>query len=305
MSSLATTSPIRPTEPGPRTPPETTGVRRRRRRPRVAMLMTHVALVVSGIAWMYPFLWTLGSSLKDTDEFFGRGLNPLPQQLLWSNYQQAWEQASFGTYFINTLLITIGTCVGTLVVTAMAGYVLARAPFPGRNVCLFLISATLFLPHGYTIIPIFDLMEKLGLLNSLFSIIIVQAAGGVVFGTFLFMGYFQTIDRELEDAAKVDGASFHQTFWRIMLPLSGPMLATVGLFTAISAWNSYFIPLVFTLARPEQRTLSVGMYAFIGENSTQWTLLCAGSIITLVPIIALFVMLQRFFVNGLAGAIKG
>jgi ABC-type glycerol-3-phosphate transport system permease component len=279
--------------------------RGRRRRPRAALVMTHVALIVSGVAWMYPFLWTLGSSLKDTDEFFGRGLNPLPAQLLWSNYQQAWEQASFGTYFINTLLITVGTCVATLVVTAMAGYVLARTPFPGRTVVLFLISATLFLPHGYTIIPIFDLMEKLGLLNSLFSIIIAQSAGGVVFGTFLFMGYFQTIDAELEDAARVDGASFHQTFWRIMLPLSGPMLATVGLFTAINAWNSYFIPLVFTLARPEQRTLSVGMYAFIGENSTQWTLLCAGSVITLVPIIALFVMLQRFFVNGLAGAIKG
>ncbi|HTF12062.1 MAG TPA: carbohydrate ABC transporter permease [Asanoa sp.] len=302
MSSVATTSVPPLSRPAASAP---VPARPRRRKPRAAMVMTHVALLVSGLAWMYPFLWTLGSSLKDTDEFFGRGLNPLPEQLLWSNYQQAWEQASFGTYFLNTLLITIGTCVGTLLVTAMAGYVLARAPFPGRGIFLFLISATLFLPHGYTIIPIFDLMEKLGLLNSLFSIIIVQAAGGVVFGTFLFMGYFQTIDSELEDAAKVDGASFHQTFWRIMLPLSGPMLATVGLFTAISAWNSYFIPLVFTLARPEQRTLSVGMYAFIGENSTQWTLLCAGSIITLVPIIALFVMLQRFFVNGLAGAIKG
>lgn len=300
--SVATTS-LTPPPPAVVSPPAARP--RRRRRPRVAMVMTHVALLVSGLAWMYPFLWTLGSSLKDTDEFFGRGLNPLPSQVLWSNYQEAWQQASFGTYFVNTLLITVGTCVATLLVTAMAGYVLARAPFPGRNVCLFLISATLFLPHGYTIIPIFDLMEKLGLLNSLFSIIIVQAAGGIVFGTFLFMGYFQTIDKELEDAAKVDGASFHQTFWRIMLPLSGPMLATVGLFTAISAWNSYFIPLVFTLARPEQRTLSVGMYAFIGENSTEWTLLCAGSIITLLPIIALFVMLQRFFVNGLAGAIKG
>ena len=269
------------------------------------MLMTHLVLLVSGIAWMYPFLWTLGSSLKDTDEFFGRGLNPLPQNLLWSNYARAWGQASFGTYFVNTLLITLATCAATLLVTAMAGYVLARTKFPGRNLCLFLISATLFLPHGYTIIPIFDLMEKLGLLNSLFSIIIVQASGGVVFGTFLFMGFFQTMNVELEDAARVDGASFHQTFWRIMLPLSGPMLATVGLFTAINAWNSYFIPLVFTLARPELRTLSVGMYAFVGENSTEWTLLCAGSVITLVPIIALFLMLQRFFVNGLAGAVKG
>jgi ABC-type glycerol-3-phosphate transport system permease component len=305
MSSVVTTpagSPALATTGTGRRPPPAA---RRRRRPRVAMVMTHVALLVSGVAWMYPFLWTLGSSLKSTDEFFGRGLNPLPEQLLWSNYRTAWEHASFGTYFLNTLLITVGTCVGTLLVTAMAGYVLARAPFPGRGVCLALISATLFLPHGYTIIPIFDLIAKLGLLNSLFSVIIVQSTSGIVFGTFLFMGFFQTIDKELEDAARVDGAGFHQTFWWIMLPLSGPMLATVGLFTAISAWNSYFIPLVFTLTRPELRTLSVGMYAFIGENSTDWTLLCAGSVITIAPIVTLFLLLQRFFVNGLAGAVKG
>jgi raffinose/stachyose/melibiose transport system permease protein len=186
----------------------------------------------------------------------------------------------------------------------MAGYVLARTSFVGRGVCLGLVSATLFLPHGYTIIPVFDLVQRLHLLNTLWSVILVQASSGIVFGTFLFMGYFMSIDRELEDAASVDGANFHQTFWRIMLPLSGPMLATVGLFTAISAWNSFFIPLVFTLSRPGLRTLAVGMYAFVGQNSTQWTLLCAGAVITLVPIIALFLVLQRFFVNGLAGAVK-
>ncbi|MGW6199446.1 carbohydrate ABC transporter permease [Kribbella sp. NPDC055110] len=130
------------------------------------------------------------------------------------------------------------------------------------------MSATLFLPHGYMIIPVFDLMQRLHLLNSLWSVIIVQA------------------------------------FARIMLPLSAPMLATVGMFTAITAWNSFFIPLVFTLGRPELRTLAIGMYAFIGENSTEWTLLCAGTVITLTPIILLFVLLQRFFVNGLAGAVK-
>ncbi|WP_020578116.1 carbohydrate ABC transporter permease [Actinopolymorpha alba] len=277
---------------------------RRSRPPRGVRALTHAALLIGGLAWMYPFIWTLGSSFKDTDEFFNRGLNPMPERFLWSNYLEAWQQASFGRYFVNTLLITVGTTVGTLLITSMAGYVLGRTRFPGKKLCLVLISATLFLPHGYTIIPIFDLVDRIGLLNSLWSVILVQAAGGVVFGTFLFMGYFMSIDRELEDAARMDGASFHQTFWQIMLPLSGPMIATVGLFTAISAWNSFFIPLVFTLARPELRTLAVGMYSFIGENSTQWTLLCAGSVITLAPIIALFLLLQRFFVNGLAGAVK-
>lgn len=286
-------------------PPSTPAVvRRKRHRPRAVSVMTHVALLAGGIAWLYPFWWVLGSSLKDTDGFFSGGLNPLPHQFLWSNYTQAWREASFGTYFVNTLLITLGTVALTLITTAMGGYVLARTKFPGRGLSLGLVSATLFLPHGYTIIPIFDTVQRLGLLNSLWAVIIVQASGGVVFGTFLFMGYFGAIDRELEDAARVDGASFHQTFWRVMLPLSGPMAATVGLFTAITAWNSFFIPLVFTLGRPELRTLAVGMYAFIGQNSTQWTLLCAGSVITLAPIVVLFLLLQRFFVNGLAGAVK-
>ncbi|AWS45070.1 carbohydrate ABC transporter permease [Streptosporangium sp. 'caverna'] len=271
---------------------------------RRAPLMTHVFLLVGGIAWLYPFLWTLGSSLKSTDEFFGRGLDPLPGTPLWSNYAQAWQEASFGRYFLNTLTITVATVLITLLVTAMAGYTLARTEFPGKGIVLVAVAATVFLPHGYTVIPIFDIMDALGLLNSLWSIIIVQSAGGIVFGTFLFMGYFRAIDGALEDAARVDGANFHQVFWRIMLPLSGPMLATVGLFTAISAWNSFFIPLVFTLARPELRTLGVGMYAFIGENSTDWVLLCAGSVITLAPIIIIFLVLQRFFVNGLAGAVK-
>lgn len=273
-------------------------------RRRVVTAMTHVALLVSGLAWLYPLFWALGSSLKSDDDFFTDGLNPMPSHFLWANYLNAWREASFSRYFLNTILITLGTVVITLVVTSCAGYVLARTRFPGRGFCLGLVSATLFLPHGYTIIPVFDLMQRLHLLNSLWSVIIVQASGGVVFGTFLFMGYFMAVDRELEDAAQVDGANFHQTFARIMLPLSGPMLATVGLFTAITAWNSFFIPLVFTLGRPELRTLAIGMYAFIGENSTEWTLLCAGTVITLAPIILLFVLLQRFFVNGLAGAVK-
>ncbi|WP_427893262.1 carbohydrate ABC transporter permease [Kribbella sp. GL6] len=273
-------------------------------RRRGVTVMTHVALLVSGLAWLYPLFWALGSSLKSDDDFFSDGLNPMPSHFLWSNYLTAWQEASFSRYFMNTILITLGTVVITLVVTACAGYVLARTRFPGRGFCLGLVSATLFLPHGYTIIPVFDLMQRLHLLNSLWSVIIVQASGGVVFGTFLFMGYFMAVDKELEDAAQVDGANSHQTFVRIMLPLSGPMLATVGLFTAITAWNSFFVPLVFTLGRPELRTLAIGMYAFIGENSTQWTLLCAGTVITLAPIILLFVLLQRFFVNGLAGAVK-
>ena len=267
--------------------------------------LIHLVLLGAGLVWLFPFLWTLGSSFKSADGFFAKGLNPLPDGVHASNYSSAWKEASFGSYFFNTVVVAGGSVILTLLATSMAGYALARTDFPGRKVCIGLISVTLFLPHGYTIIPIFDIVQKLHLLNTLWSVIIVQSSSGLVFATFLFMGYFSTMEREIEDAAKVDGASFHQTFWRVMLPLSGPMIATVGLFTFISAWNSFFIPLVFTLSKPELRTLPVGMYSFLGENSTDWTFVCAGSMVSLVPIVVIFLLLQRYFVNGLAGAVKG
>lgn len=273
-------------------------------RSRGSQLLLHLVLLSGGLFWIYPFLWTLGSSLKSEESFFSSGLNVMPQQFEWLNYVNAWNQAAFGQYLFNTVVTTCLTVVFTLLLTAMAGYVLARYAFPGKKVVVVLIGVSLFLPHGYTIIPVFDIVQRLGLLDTLWSIILVQTAGGMVFNTFLFMGYFATLDRGMEEAARVDGASFHQIFWHIMLPLAGPMLATVALFTFITTWNNFFIPLVFTLGNPDLRTLSVGMYAFIGQNSTHWTCLCAGSVITLAPIILVFVLLQRYFINGVAGAVK-
>ncbi|HTI15399.1 MAG TPA: carbohydrate ABC transporter permease [Dictyobacter sp.] len=273
-------------------------------RRRLLGLLTHVILLVCGVLWMYPFLWTLGSSFKSIDGFFNEGLNIFPKEFEWSNYVQAWNEASFGQFFFNTVFVTVLTVICTLLFASMAGYVLARKSFPGKKYFIGLIAITLFLPHGYTILPVFDIVQRLGLLNTLWSIILVQTAGGMVFSTFLFMGYFTAIDRELDDAARVDGANFHQLFWRVLFPLSGPMLATVALFTFIGTWNSFLIPLVFTLGQPQLQTLAVGMFAFIGQNSTQWTYLCAGSVITLAPIMLVFILLQRYFINGIAGAIK-
>jgi ABC-type glycerol-3-phosphate transport system permease component len=273
-------------------------------RRRVILVVTNVILLGGGILWMYPFLWTLGSSLKSVNGFFNEGLSIIPKEFAWSNYVNAWNEASFGQYFLNTVIVTVATVILTAIFTAMAGYVLARRQFPGKRLVIGLIALTLFLPHGYTIIPVFDIVQRLDLLNTLWSIIIVQTAGGMVFSTFLFMGYFSSLNHEMEDAARVDGAGFHQVFWRVILPMSTPMLATVALFTFIGTWNSFLIPLVFTLGQPELQTLAVGMFAFIGQNSTQWTFLCAGSVITLAPVMLVFVLLQRYFVNAIAGAVK-
>jgi ABC-type glycerol-3-phosphate transport system permease component len=268
-------------------------------------LLLHAALLVCGFFWVYPFLWALGSSLKSEAGFFNEGLSFIPHEFQWSNYADAWTGSSFGQYFFNTVFITILTVAFTLAFTSMAGFVLARTRFPGKMALIALIGITLFLPHGYTIVPVFDLIQRLGLLDSLWSVIIVETAGNMVFSTFLFMGYFSTMDRELEDAARVDGASFHQLFWQVMFPLARPMLATIGLFTFISSWNNFLIPLIFTLGNSDLRTLPVGLYAFIAQTSTNWVLLCAASIISLVPTFLVFVFAQRNIVDAFAGAVKG
>lgn len=267
-------------------------------------LLTHVLLLGFGFLWVFPFLWALGSSLKSSSGFFDEGLSIIPREFLWSNYADAWNEASFGSYFFNTIFTTVATVALTLVFTSMAGYVLARTQFPGKRLVVALVGLTLFLPHGYTILPVFDLVQHLGLLNTLWSIIVVNTAGSMVINTFLFFGYFRTINKEMEEAARIDGAGFHRTFWRVMLPLAGPMIATVTLFTFINAWNSFFVPLVFTLGRPELQTLTVAMAVFTGANSNQWTLLCAGAVMSLLPIMLVFIVLQRLFVEGIAGAVK-
>jgi ABC-type glycerol-3-phosphate transport system permease component len=269
-------------------------------------LLTHLILLIGGLIWVYPFLWMVGSSLKSPEGFFNEGINIIPKDFVWSNYPNAWDVGSFGQYFFNTVFVTLGTVILTLLFSSMAGYTLARRKFPGKAAIIGLIALTLFLPSGYTIIPVYDLIQRLGLLDSpLIAIIVVQTSGGLVFSTFLFMGYFSTINRELEEAAVVDGASFNQLFWLVMFPLATPMLATVGLFTFIGSWNNFFVPLVFTFAEPAMRTLSVGMYAFVGQNSTNWTYVCAGAVISLLPIMLVFIFLQRYFINAIAGTIKG
>jgi len=274
------------------------------RRRTLIMLLTHAVLLGCGFLWVFPFLWALGSSFKSPAGFFGEGLSIIPKEFEWSNYVNAWTQANFGGFFFNTIFTTVCTVVLTLVFTGMAGYVLARTRFPGKGLVLGIVALTLFLPHGYTILPVFDIVQRLGLLNTLWSIIIVNTANSLVLNTFLFFGYFKGMVGEMEEAARIDGAGFNRIFWQVMFPLAGPMIATVALFTFINSWNNFFVPLIFTLGRPDLQTLTVGMASFITQNSTNWTYLCAGSIISLAPIMLVFILLQRFFVEGIAGAVK-
>ncbi|MGD7788808.1 carbohydrate ABC transporter permease [Propionibacteriaceae bacterium Y1700] len=262
------------------------------------MMLVLVAL------WVYPFLWMVSASLKDSLEIFTAGLNLVPETLKFENYQRAWVDAGFGKYLLNTVIVTISTVIIVLIRCSMTGYVLARYDFLGRKVVLVVLVATLFVPAGYTIIPVVDLAAQLGMLNSLGGMVIAMSGGAHVASILLYMGYFRQIPKELEEAAIVDGAGFLRTFVQVMLPLANPVTATVTLMTFLSTWNAFFLPLVFTFSRPDLRTLSVGMLAFQGENTTDWAGMAAAATISLLPVVLLFILLQRHFVEGIAGAVK-
>lgn len=271
----------------------------------VRQYLTHAVLLVAAFYYMYPFLWMLGSSLKAPGEFFSGGAALLPKVAQWSNYPDAWNQGRFGLYFFNTVLISVVSTALVIIVSAMAGYVLSRQQFPGKTFMWSIVALLFFLPQGYAIVPLFDIVQQLNLLNTHAGLILVLAGGGLVSSTALFAGYFATLPKELEESATVDGASMPVMFFRVALPQTKPMMATVGLFHFMNTWNAFFIPLVLTIGAPKLRTLAVGMQAFVGENSTEWTWVCAGAVISILPILLLFFFLQRYFIDSISGAVKG
>ena len=267
-------------------------------------ILTAALLALLCLLWVYPFLWLLSASLKEPLEIFSKGLNLIPDKAQWENYARAWSTAGFAHYMLNTILVTVGTVVLVVLHCSLSGYVLGRYDFYGRRLIIGILGATFVIPAGMTIIPIVDLTQDLGLLSSRWGIILALAGSGQAAGILLYAGYFRRIPKELEEAALIDGASFFTVFFKIMLPLAGPVTATVSVLTFLFAWNSFLIPLVFTFGSPELRTLAVGMLAFVGTNETDWPGMAAAATLSLLPVVTLFFFAQRYLVEGFAGAVK-
>jgi ABC-type glycerol-3-phosphate transport system permease component len=271
---------------------------------RLRLTFTVILLTLVSLVWIYPFLWMISASLKQPLEIFTSGLSLLPQQWRWDNYVRAWSDAGFGRYTLNTVLVTLGTTALAVMQCALTGYVLGRYNFIGKRVLIAILVSTLFIPTGYTIIPLVKVADTLNILNSLWGMILVLGGAGHTTAILLFAGYFSRLPKELEEAAILDGAGFVSIFARVMLPLARPITATVALLTFLAAWNNFFIPLVFTFSRPDLRTLSVGMLAFVGQHETDWSGMAAGATISLLPTMLLFLFLQRYYIEGIAGAVK-
>ncbi len=265
-------------------------------------LIASAILVIICFFWLYPFLWPVFSAFKSADEMYRAGYHLWPQHWILDNFVRAWTKAQFSRYLFNTVLYSVSATLISVVVTALAGYTLARYKFPGSRVLFLLILSMLFLPTATSILPVFDLMQKTHLLNTPLAVILALC-GGPGFSTLLFHGYFKNIPQDLFDAAMIDGANFIQQF-RLVLPLARPVIATTVILGFNAAWQDYFTPLIFTLGRPELRTVAVGLRAFTGQYSVDIPGFAAAETISVLPIILVFLVFQRQFVNGLAGAIK-
>lgn len=265
----------------------------------------HLFFLIICFFWVYPFMWMVSGAFKTQSEMFLSGLNLIPKELTFENFARAWTAARFNIYTLNTVILTLSVVFLVLIVSSLAGYALGRGNMPGKRIILGALVATLFLPSGYTIIPVYELINALGLNNSLAGIVLAEVGPAHIIAILLFMGYFASIPRELEESAIMDGASQPVIFFRIMLPLAKPIIGTVTIFNFVGQWNAFFLPLIFTLTAPNLRPLGVGMYAFFGEYSIDWTGLAAGACISVIPVIVVFLFLQRYFVEGISGAIKG
>ncbi|GAA4428422.1 carbohydrate ABC transporter permease [Georgenia halophila] len=265
-----------------------------------------VAAVLAGLGfvWVFPFIWMVSASLKTSGEIFEGGLGLIPEAVQWENYARAWTDGQFSHYLLNTVIVTVATTAIVVVRCALAGYVIGRYRFPGSRLIIGIFVATLFVPAGYTIIPIVKVSLELGLLNTLTGMILALGGASNVAAILIYAGYFRGMPAELEEAAIVDGAGFLRVFMKIMLPLSMPVTATVAIMTFLFTWNAFLLPLVFSFSNPALRTVSVGMQAFVGENSTDWPGMAAAGVIALLPVISLFFFMQKYFVEGIAGAVK-
>lgn len=271
----------------------------------------YVGLIVMSAIFMFPFFWTVSSSLKDVSELFTFPPQMLPSVPRWENYVTVLtdRRMPFLTWVGNSLFVVIASTIGLVLTSSMAAYSFARFQFRGRNLIFLITLATLMLPSQVTLIPQYVLFHKLGWINTHYPLWLPFWFGGGAFSIFLMRQFIMTLPRELDESAVIDGAGYFRIFWNILLPLCKPALATVAVIALIARWNDYLEPLIY-LNSKEKFTVAVGL-TFYRDNPEQGGvptqhLLMAGSVMTIFPVIVLFFVAQRYFVQGITmSGLKG
>ncbi len=266
-----------------------------------------LVLVIGAIVFMLPFIWMISSSLKEEQAVFVYPPQLIPNPVMWSNYVQALTYKPFAAYVFNTLIIVVLNEIAILLSASFVAYGFARIQFKGRDFWFAIVLASMMIPYAVLMIPQFIMFTRLGWIDTrlYLPLTVPVLFGGGGFNIFLLRQFFKGIPLDLADAARVDGCTEFGIYWRIMMPLAKPALATIAIFTFLGTWNDFLGPLLY-IKSPDYFTVSIGLAAFRGVMRTRWDLLMAASTAMIVPAIALFFSAQRYFIEGAAiSGIKG
>jgi multiple sugar transport system permease protein len=269
---------------------------------RAARFLAHAArwifMLVLAVAFATPLLWMLASSLKSEADLSAHTLSLIPQEFVWANYEEAF--VAIRPFLWNSVELAVINVVGVLVISSIAAYAFARLEFAGRDVAFFLVLATAIIPSIVLLIPQYIIFQRIGWIDTQLPLWVPRVMTPV-FGTFLLRQAFMGLPRELDDAAKIDGVSLFGICWRILLPQVKPAIAAVAVFTFIESWNDLFGPLIF-INSTNLATLPLALAQFSGQYFSTTTLLMAASTITIIPVIVVFLLAQRYFVQGIAAS---
>jgi multiple sugar transport system permease protein len=260
-------------------------------------VLGYLALIVAAVGLLLPFYWMVMSSLKTNNDVFSIPIKWLPKSFVWHHYVEIWRKSDMTTWLRNTMVLSIAVTALQVFTGSFAAYGFAKVRFPGRDLLFLAYIGTMAVPWQSYMIPQFILMSRLRLSDTLWSIIALQAFGA--FGVFLMKQFYESIPAELSEAARIDGLSEYGIYRRIILPLSGPALASLTLLTFVNTWNDYLGPLIY-LRSPNLRTIQLGLRTFISQYNADYALILTGSVLSVLPIAVIFLLGQRYFVEGIA-----
>jgi multiple sugar transport system permease protein len=271
--------------------------RRRGRVRRTTNAARHLGIAVTAAVFLFPFFWMLSNALRMDREIFAMPPRLLPGSVQWYNFVAAWRYLPFGRFFLNSTFVAGSVTCIVLVVSSLSGYAFARLKFTGRGSLFVVYLATLMVPQAVIVIPLFLMMSAFDWIDTYQGLIVPVAFSS--FGTFLMRQFFLTIPQELEDAARIDGASHLRILLTIFLPLSLPALGLLALFTFTGQWNSFLWPLI-AVNGPDHATLPLGLTMFQGQQGTQWNYMMAGAAISMLPGLALTILMHRYIFKSIA-----
>jgi len=265
---------------------------------------THVVLLLVSITCIFPLVWMLSSSLKTQQTVF-KDMSLIPETFNWMNYVMAWTKGGFGMYFLNSVFYTLTVVGGLILIASLAAYAFSRLRFPGRNIIFYMFLAAMMIPIPGAFVALYVLLVRLGLVNTRLGYILPQINIGLSLAIYILKTFFDEIPKDIEDSAKVDGCSKLGVWWHIALPIAKPAIAVIAIFNTLAVWNEYILAMII-LQDKAKMPLQRGLMIFQGAHFTEYPLLMAGITITVIPVVIVYLFMQRHIIQGItAGAVKG